>query len=114
MEGLRDGQTVGKKAVGIRVVREGGYSVTFGASAARNILRLIDFQPFGLPAVGLISMMFSKAGRRIGDMVAGTIVVRERTAPAQLAQSNRRPRDAGAATPAASVLTEEEFQVLDR
>lgn len=125
-EGLRDGQTIGKRAAGIRVVKDGGYSISFGASAARNILRIIDFQPVGLPAVGLLSIAFSKSGKRIGDMVAGTIVVREQTVrayvgdlhpgsiPAQLGLTRRmRPpdRDGGQV---ASVLSDPEFELLER
>ena len=47
-EGLMDGQTPGKRVHRIRVVREGGYSVTFGASAVRNLIRIIDMQPLFL------------------------------------------------------------------
>ncbi len=44
-EGLMDGQTPGKRLHRLRVVREGGYSVTLGVSAVRNLLRMIDMQP---------------------------------------------------------------------
>src|ERR1700704_97180 len=44
-EGLMDGQTPGKRIHRLRVVREGGYSVTFGVSAVRNLLRIVDMQP---------------------------------------------------------------------
>nr|MBA3405962.1 RDD family protein [Gemmatimonadaceae bacterium] len=45
LEGLRDGQTLGKRWLGLRVVKDGGYSVSLGASAVRNLLRLVDYQP---------------------------------------------------------------------
>jgi uncharacterized RDD family membrane protein YckC len=44
-EGLADGQTPGKRRLGLRVVQDGGYSVSFAASAVRNIVRVIDMQP---------------------------------------------------------------------
>jgi uncharacterized membrane protein SpoIIM required for sporulation/uncharacterized RDD family membrane protein YckC len=76
-EGLMDGQTPGKRLHRIRVVREGGYSVTFGVSAVRNLLRVVDMQPFVFYLVGMASVLLTKRGRRLGDIVAGTIVVRE-------------------------------------
>ena len=76
-EGFMDGQTPGKRLHRLRVVREGGYSVTFGVSAARNLVRMLDMQPGVFYLVGLTSLFFTRRGRRLGDLVAGTIVVRE-------------------------------------
>ena len=76
-EGLMDGQTPGKRLHRIRVVREGGYSVTFGVSAVRNLLRIVDMQPLFFYLVGMGSVLLTKRGRRLGDIVAGTLVVRE-------------------------------------
>lgn len=112
-EGLADGQTPGKRILRLRVVRDGGYSVTFGASAIRNLVRLIDIQPFGFYAVGMLSVILTKSGKRIGDMVAGTIVVREALVR-QLAPAVASPGDAAAAAPLQTALTEEEFTVLER
>ena len=72
-----DGQTPGKRLHRLRVVREGGYSVTFGTSAVRNLIRIVDMQPVFLYLVGMISVLVTRRGRRLGDIVAGTIVVRE-------------------------------------
>lgn len=107
-EGLFDGQTPGKRRLGIRVVQDGGYSVGFAASAVRNLTRVLDMQPAGAYAVGLISVAASRSGKRIGDMLAGTIVVRERT---HLAPAPGGPQTALAN--ATSYLTDEEFAVLD-
>ncbi|MGA9520823.1 MAG: RDD family protein [Myxococcaceae bacterium] len=71
-----NGQTPGKRIAGIRVVREDGSPVGFFESAVRNLLRAIDFLPAGY-AVGLVSMLFSRQGRRLGDLAAGTILVRQ-------------------------------------
>lgn len=110
-EGLADGQTPGKRLLRLRVVRDGGYSVTFGASAVRNLVRLVDIQPIPCYAVGIITIMFSKSGKRLGDLVAGTIVVREGLIR-QLAPSPSIPSEAPKAFTTA--LTEEQFTVLER
>ncbi|HEU4585773.1 MAG TPA: RDD family protein, partial [Gemmatimonadaceae bacterium] len=81
-EALWDGQTPGKRRLGIRVVQDGGYSVSFAASAVRNIARVVDMQPGFFYSVGIVSAAISKSGKRLGDMMAGTIVVRERLAKA--------------------------------
>jgi uncharacterized membrane protein SpoIIM required for sporulation/uncharacterized RDD family membrane protein YckC len=76
-EALADGRTPGKRLQRLRVVRDGGYSVTFGASAVRNLMRIVDMQPVLVYGVGMISVLLSKSGKRLGDMAAGTIVVKE-------------------------------------
>jgi len=76
-EVLRNGQTPGKEAVDIRVVREGGRPITFFASAVRNLLRPIEaWTPVTLLTVSL--MAFTRRHKRIGDWAAGTIVMKER------------------------------------
>jgi uncharacterized membrane protein SpoIIM required for sporulation len=114
-EGLMDGQTPGKRLHRIRVVREGGYSVTFGASAVRNLIRVIDMQPLFLYLVGMISVLVTKRGRRLGDIVAGTIVVREdarRTPAPERTASPRESRDH--ASTLQTKLSEDEYIVLGR
>lgn len=71
------GQTPGKRAMKIRVVRTDGRAVTFFSSSVRNLLRIIDFLPIGYLA-GVICMMVDKHERRIGDLAAGTVVVVDR------------------------------------
>jgi uncharacterized RDD family membrane protein YckC len=80
-ETLASGRTPGKRAAGLRVVRLGGEPVGFMASAVRNLLRLIDMQPGILYAVGAVTILFSRRNQRLGDLAAGTLVVRERRAP---------------------------------
>jgi uncharacterized membrane protein SpoIIM required for sporulation/uncharacterized RDD family membrane protein YckC len=79
-EGLRDGQTPGKRWLRIRVVHDGGYPVTVRGAALRNLLRLVDIQPAPSWLVGGITMMLHPQTKRLGDLAAGTVVVRERTA----------------------------------
>ena len=111
-EGLADGQTPGKRLLHLRVVRDGGYSVTFAASAVRNLVRIVDIQPALFYAVGMLSVIFSKSGKRLGDIVAGTIVVREglvkQLAPREAGQSSEAP------APLDAMLTEDEYVVLER
>ena len=118
-EGLWDGQTPGKRQLGLRVVRDGGYSITFGASAVRNLVRFIDMQPgvvFGAYSIGILSAVLSRSGKRLGDYAAGTIVVRERAVT--ISSGDSPPVSAGvAAEPAgalAAALTDDEYALLDR
>lgn len=73
LEGLF-GQTVGKKIMGIMVVRTDGSQITMGASVARNLLRIVD--GIASYALGLVVMLMSDKPQRIGDHVADTIVVK--------------------------------------
>ncbi|HVE79152.1 MAG TPA: stage II sporulation protein M [Gemmatimonadaceae bacterium] len=112
-EAVADGQTPGKRVMGLRVVQDGGYSVGVGASAVRNLVRVLDMQPGFLYGVGLVSAALSPNGKRLGDHLAGTVVVQERAvelAPATVA----RPADASAGPPPASRLDDEEYAVLER
>lgn len=78
-EVLAAGRTPGKRANGLRVVREDGGPVTFPISAARNVLRIIDILP-GMYLVGMLAILISGRNQRLGDLAAGTLVVRERQA----------------------------------
>jgi len=111
-EAIWDGQTPGKRWLDIRVVQDGGYSVSFGASAVRNLVRFVDLQPGLLYAVGLVSVTVSKSGKRLGDIAAGTIVVHEQRA--LITAAIRKAADAGTAPAITSRLTEEEFSLLGR
>lgn len=114
-EGLRDGQTPGKRMFRLRVVREGGYSVTFGVSALRNLVRILDLQPGFLYLVGLGSMLATKRNRRLGDLVAGTIVVREEVRELPRVQPTRSRAGTAEPTPALQTqLSEDEYVVLGR
>ncbi len=75
-EALWNGQTPGKRALGLRVVRDGGYPVDFTASLIRNLIRVGELA-FGAYALAGISAMLSSENKRIGDIAAGTIVVRD-------------------------------------
>ena len=70
-----NGQTFGKLALGLRVIKEGGYPIGFADSAIRNLVRIVDFLPF-FYGVGLICMLISKKWQRLGDLAAGTLVIK--------------------------------------
>lgn len=76
-EVLNSGRTPGKALNGIRVVLESGGPVTFGPSAVRNVIRLIDLLPAAY-LVGMTSILVTRRNQRLGDLAAGTLVVRER------------------------------------
>jgi uncharacterized RDD family membrane protein YckC len=81
-EWLWNGQTPGKRLLKLRVLREDGRPITLWESLARNLLRIFDAVPgFVLPvySIGLITIFLSNRDQRIGDIFAGTVVVRERT-----------------------------------
>ena len=115
-EGLWDGQTPGKRQLGLRVVRDGGYSVGFAASAIRNLIRFIDMQPMPTYGVGIVCAVLSPTGKRLGDYAAGTMVVRERA----IAFGGRPNEADGLLTPEAAeavpiaVLSDDEYTLLDR
>lgn len=80
------GRTPGKRLTGLRVVRSGGQPVGFVTSAIRNVVRIVDALP-GFYGVAMAVMFASRRNQRLGDIAAGTVVVRERT-------GGRRPASA--------------------
>jgi uncharacterized RDD family membrane protein YckC len=81
-EWLWNGQTPGKRWLKLRVIREDGRPITFFEAAVRNLLRSFDMMPTPFYSIGLISVFASSKDQRVGDMVAGSVVVREREAEA--------------------------------
>lgn len=78
MEALQ-GATIGKMVLGIRVVRLDGSPISWGQSISRNLLRLIDQIPYGIPyLLGAILIWTSSTKQRLGDRLADTVVVRSR------------------------------------
>jgi uncharacterized RDD family membrane protein YckC len=87
-EVLASGRTPGKRLTHLRVVRDRGTPVDLPASAIRNLLRLIDLLPAAY-LVGLLSILLTKRNQRVGDLAAGTLVIRDAAArkePPPLAQ----------------------------
>jgi uncharacterized RDD family membrane protein YckC len=73
------GATVGKMALGIRVVKVDGSPISWGESIIRNLLRIIDYIPYFIPyLLGAILIWTSPTKQRLGDRAAKTVVVRRR------------------------------------
>jgi uncharacterized membrane protein SpoIIM required for sporulation/uncharacterized RDD family membrane protein YckC len=108
-EGFRRGRTPGKAWTGIRVVRDTGHPITIADAVTRNLLRLADFLP--PPYLGgLLLMALHPLGKRLGDLAAGTVVIRDQ--PTTTAATAIRP---DATVPAAApLLSEHEFGVLSQ
>ncbi|MGH9405450.1 MAG: RDD family protein [Terriglobia bacterium] len=113
-EALWNGQTPGKRAADVRVIMDSGRPITAFAAAIRNLLRLID----GLPicyAIGMITVLISSQNKRLGDYLAGTVVMRE----SPVMQKPPAPPAAGLVSQGetsdlnVSRLSTEDFQVID-
>ncbi len=70
------GRTPGKRALGIRVVRDAGFPIDMGAAIIRNVVRIIEFG-LGFYALSAVCAVLSSQNKRLGDFAAGTIVVRD-------------------------------------
>jgi uncharacterized RDD family membrane protein YckC len=75
-EALWSGQTIGKKVFRLRVVGDRGEPLTFMQAGIRNVVRLVDFLPYGY-GVGMVVLFANGKGKRLGDLAAGTIVVKD-------------------------------------
>jgi hypothetical protein len=121
-ETLWSGQTPGKRIMRLRVVREDGRPVRFFEVFVRNLLRLlIDMQPALSYAIGVVSIIFSARSKRVGDFVAGTVVVKERATEApslndivEISDIEQRRLDRSAAFNAdIRLLTEQEVRAIE-
>lgn len=90
-ESLWSGRSVGKWAMGIRVVSTQGRRVTFFSSLVRNLVRVVDYLPTGY-LVGLVIMLVTKKEQRLGDLAAGTVVIAERESRRRQATTRRQRR----------------------
>ncbi|MBV9737408.1 MAG: RDD family protein [Candidatus Eremiobacteraeota bacterium] len=98
-----NGQTPGKRLVGIRVVRDGGFAIDFTSSLVRNLVRVLE-AALGFYAISALSTLLSSENKRLGDFAAGTIVVRDSRITAPVA-----PRSESAIR-----LTPQERALIDR
>ena len=73
---LWDGKTPGKRLAGIRVIHQSGRPANSYEVIARNLLRAVDSLP-GIYMVGVVTMILNRQNRRVGDFVAGTVVVHD-------------------------------------
>src|SRR5919108_3212022 len=75
-EAMWSGQTIGKKAFRLRAVGDRGEPLTFVQAGIRNVVRIVDFLPYGY-GVGMVVLFINGEGKRLGDLAAGTIVVKD-------------------------------------
>jgi hypothetical protein len=73
---LWNGQTPGKRLVGVRVIRENGYPIRPVDAVIRNLVRVVDWLP-ATYGIGVLTMLLNKRSKRLGDFASGTIVIRE-------------------------------------
>lgn len=114
METFWDGRTLGKAALGLRVVTREGGPIRFRHAAIRTIFGLVDFYLF-LGAVAVLTVILTRRNQRLGDLVAGTIVLRERTAAGRTYSVAFPPPpgfEAYAASLDVSVITPEQYSVI--
>jgi uncharacterized RDD family membrane protein YckC len=112
-ESIWNGQTPGKRLTHIRVIKDSGQPITAIDSFGRNLMRLVDQLPFAY-GIGVLCAWISPQSKRLGDYVAGTVVVHEKPFETVAPQWNE-PSSASAATHqyGANRLTPEEFALVE-
>jgi uncharacterized RDD family membrane protein YckC len=110
-ETVWNGQTPGKRWSHLRVMMESGRPVDTQAAILRNLMRIVDALPT-LYAIGIITSLISPKNKRIGDYVAGTVVVQEKPLEANrsLWEVSAAPKSTTARTPQ---LTPAQMQLLE-
>jgi len=103
----RAAATPGKRAMGLRVVMDDGMPVTLAASLLRNLLRVVDFLPM-LYLSGVLSMLWRADFKRLGDVVAGTLVVHDKDVTL-----HGNPSPAEPAAPAAPLTPAQQTAIVD-
>jgi len=106
------GQTPGKRVAGIRVIKESGRPINAFEAIGRNLLRAVDMQPGVLYGFGMVCMMLNKQSRRLGDYVAGTVVVHEKPSE-EVRPTWNTASQAGSATGGMGQVTAEELVLIE-
>jgi uncharacterized RDD family membrane protein YckC len=119
-ETIWKGQTPGKRYAGIRVIKDSGRPINAFEAIGRNLMRAVDILP-GVYGVGVVCMMLNQQSRRLGDFVAGTVVVHEKAADDVRPSWNtsdhisfdRVPLDGTASVPGLAQITPEELVLIE-
>lgn len=111
---LWNGQTPGKRKAGIRVIKDTGRPLTPVETIGRNLMRIVDWLP-GFYAVGIASALLTKGNKRLGDLVVGSLVVRESSFSDLKSswQTSQAPAAPAAAPLGAANLSPEECALID-
>jgi uncharacterized RDD family membrane protein YckC len=114
-EGFWNGRTPGKRAQRLRVTRTDGQPMSGGQMFIRNLLRIVDFLPVYY-VVGATSMIVTSRSQRLGDLAAGTLVIREPKVVTPVAAALPPPPPTTVSGPAgqmdASAMTEAHYQLV--
>ncbi len=110
-ESIWNGQTPGKRLTHIRVIRDSGQPITAIDAVGRNLLRIVDQLPFAY-GIGVLCAWVSPQSKRLGDYVAGTVVVHEKPFETVAPQWDA-PAQAATHQYGASRLTPEEFALVE-
>ncbi len=111
-ESIWSGQTPGKRYAGIRVIKESGRPINTFEAIARNLMRAVDGLP-GIYGVGLVCMMCNQQSRRLGDFVAGTVVVHEKPTEDVRPSWNTSEQRTAAMAPGLAQVTPEELVLIE-
>ncbi|MBZ5660309.1 MAG: RDD family protein [Acidobacteriia bacterium] len=110
-ETIWNGQTPGKRWTRLRVITDSGRPVGAQGAILRNLMRIVDALP-SLYAIGIVTSLISRESKRLGDYVAGTVVVHEKTLPGGASVWDAPPTNL-LATPVSLVLTTGELQLVE-
>jgi uncharacterized RDD family membrane protein YckC len=108
---LWKGQTPGKRFTGIRVIKESGRPINAFEAIGRNLMRAVDGLP-GIYGVGLVCMMCNQQSRRLGDFVAGTVVVHEKPTD-EVRPSWNTATESSSTTPRPAHATADELVLIE-
>jgi uncharacterized RDD family membrane protein YckC len=111
-EAIWNGQTPGKRLTHLRVIQDSGRSITVYEAVARNLLRIVDSIP-ALYGVAIVSALFSDRSKRLGDYVAGTVVVHEKEAVLDAGAGWDLAASTGSSRYDVSRLAPEQFQLIE-
>jgi uncharacterized RDD family membrane protein YckC len=106
-----NGQTPGKRITGIRMVRNDGAPITALAAVIRNVIRIIDFLPMYY-IVGALVMFIDSKSRRLGDLAAGTICIKERRDAVVSLDTLSQPVTSGISRSDQEEITDEDLERL--
>jgi uncharacterized RDD family membrane protein YckC len=110
-ESIWNGQTPGKRLTHIRVIKDSGQPITAIDAVGRNLLRIVDQMPFAY-GIGVLCAWISPQSKRLGDYVAGTVVVHEKPFETVAPQWDA-PAQAATHQYGANRLTREEFALVE-
>ena len=108
-EAMWNGQTPGKRAMGLRVLNDDGTPLRWPGALTRNLLRAADFLPLAY-GVGLVAMLANRDFKRLGDLAAATVVVYE---PEKRASAGKKIPEAAPVVPAVPLALDEQRALLD-